>query len=97
MMISPASYIEHLQDAGYLELIEERDRLLRFIKEYEEKDIAGDRSGDEWGVHPQPDVRYQVYLEYLSELCSLMQEKYNHDYVWGDCTLHEDAKSMDKE
>ena len=34
MMISPASYIEHLQDAGYLELIEERDRLLRFIKEY---------------------------------------------------------------
>ena len=97
MMISPASYIEHLQDAGYLELIEERDRLLRFIKEYEEKDIAGDRSGDEWRVHPQPDVRYQVYLEYLSELCSLMQEKYNHDYVWGDRTLHDDAKSGDSE
>ena len=97
MMISPASYIEHLQDAGYLELIEERDRLLHFINEYEEKDIAGDRSGDEWSIHPQPDVRYQVYLEYLSELCSLMQEKYNHDYVWGDRTLHDDAKSGDSE
>ena len=97
MMISPASYIDNLQGAGYLELIEERDRLLRFIKEYEEKDIAGDRSGDEWGIHPQPDVRYQVYLEYLSELCSLMQEKYNHDYVWGDRTLHDDAKGGDSE
>ena len=97
MMISPASYIEHLQDAQYLELIEERDRLLQFIKEYEAKDIAGDRSGDEWSVHPQPDVRYQVYLEYLSEICGLMQEKYNHDYVWGDRTLHEDAKSRDSE
>ena len=97
MMISPASYIEHLQDAGYLELIEERDRLLRFIKEYEGRDIAGYRSGDGWSVHPQPDVRYQVYLEYLSELCSLMQEKYNHDYVWGGRTLHDDAKSGDSE
>ena len=92
MMIGPASYIEHFQDAEYLGLIEERDRLLRFIKEYEEKEIAGDRSGDEWNVHPQPDVRYQMYLKYLGEMCRLMQEKYNHDYGWGERKLYDDAK-----
>ncbi len=92
MMISPASYIDKFEDAEYLQLIEERDRLLAFIKNYEEKDIAGDRSGEEWSIHPQPDVRYQMYLEYLGELCNLMREKYNTDYVWGDRKLSEDAK-----
>lgn len=92
MMISPEAYIDRFKGAEYLDLITERDRLIRFIKEYEEKDIAGDRSGKEWDIHPQPDVRYQDYLEYLSRLCVLMSEKYNEDYVWGDRTLHDDAK-----
>ena len=92
MMISPASYIEKFEDAEYLRLIEERDRLLAFIKDYEKKDIAGDRSGEEWSIHPQPDVRYQMYLEYLSELCNLMREKYNAEYVWGNRKLSEDEK-----
>ena len=91
MMISPLSYIEQFENAEYLELIKERDSLLAFIKDYETKDIAGDRSGEEWRIHPQPDVRYQVYLAYLSELCSLMREKYNADYVWGDRKLKDDA------
>ena len=55
-------------------------------------EIAGDRSGEEWGIHPQPDVRYQMYLEYLGKLCELMQKKYNEEYVWGDRSLQEDAK-----
>ena len=92
MMRSPKAYINSFRDAEYLDLIMERDRLMRFVKEYEEKDIAGDRSGKEWDIHPQPDVRYQVYLEYLSRLCMLMTEKYNEAYVWGDRTLHDDAK-----
>ena len=92
MMISPASYIEKFEDSEYLQLIEERNRLLAFIKDYEKKDIAGDRSGEEWSIHPQPDVRYQMYLEYLSELCNLMREKYNAEYVWGNRKLSEDEK-----
>lgn len=51
MMISPEAYIDRFKGAEYLDLITERDRLIRFIKEYEEKDIAGDRSGKEWGIH----------------------------------------------
>ena len=92
MMVSPEAYIEHVEDAEYLDLIKERDRLMQFITQYEEKDIAGGRSGEEWGIHPRPDVRYQVYLGYLSRLCMLMTEKYNEAYVWGDRTLQEDAK-----
>lgn len=51
MMISPEAYIDSFRDAEYLDLIMERDRLMRFVKEYEEKDIAGDRSGKEWDIH----------------------------------------------
>ena len=51
MMRSPEAYIDSFRDAEYLDLIMERDRLMRFITEYEEKDIAGDRSGKEWDIH----------------------------------------------
>ena len=96
MMVSSSSYIEQFENAEYLNLIEERDNLLAFIKDYEAKDIAGDRSGEEWLIHPQPDVRYQMYLEYLGELCNLMREKYNSDYVWGDRKLKDDAEKGNK-
>lgn len=92
MMTSPSMYLEKLKDAEYMDLIAEREKLLAFIRDFEEKEIADDRSSDEWGVHPQPDMRYQVYLEYLCELCRMMKEKYNTDYVWGDRRLKDDAK-----
>ncbi len=92
--MSPASYIERIKDDEYMELIEERERLLKFIRWYEEQDKAGDRSGEEWNYNPRPDVRYQAYLGHLSELCSLMQEKYNHDYVLSDRKLRDDAKRI---
>lgn len=92
MMDSPDAYISRFENAEYLDLIAERDRLISYIQSYEKKEIAGDRSGAEWGMNPQPNVFYQVYLEYLAELCILMQRKYNSDYVWGDRSLHEDAK-----
>lgn len=94
MMISPSSYIKQLEDAEYLELIEERDNLLAFIKDYEAKEIAGDRSDKEWEIDPQPVVRYQMYLVYLSALCSVIKKKYNTDYVWGDRKLKDDVLHM---
>ena len=92
MMICPELYVQNLKDAGYPELIRERDSLLQSIREFEEKETAGDRSGDEWRLCPQPDVRYQMDLEYLAALCSYMSEKYSEDYVWGKRTLKEDAE-----
>ena len=81
MMIGPEGYIDRLKDASYPELIKEREQLLRRITDFEEKEMAGDRSGEEWLIKPSPDVHYQMELEYLGELCRLMAEKYNREYV----------------
>ena len=34
-------------------------------------------------IHPSPSVVYQCNLKYLGELCKLIAEKYNQEYVWG--------------
>ena len=91
MMVSPGYYAEQWEKLSYLELIKERDRLIRFLRSFEKKEIAGDRSDPEWRYSPSPDVQYQVHFEYLAELCRIMQERYNSEYVWGDRTLKQDA------
>lgn len=90
MMISPETYIESMKGKNYPELIKERDRLVRYVRGFEKKERAGDRSGADWGICPSPAVRYQVYLDYLSRLCTLMAERYNQDYVWGDRQLKDE-------
>ncbi len=87
MMISPGVYIDGFKDADYNTLIKERDELINFIVDFEKKEKAGDRSGSEWMMMPSPDVQYQMNLEYLAELCKLMHQKYNEDYVWGNKNL----------
>lgn len=94
MMISPETFIEHRRNATYLELIKERKRLIRIINKYEKNEIAEDHSGPEWLRTPSPVTQYQMYLEYLSELCSFMHKKYNAEYVHGDRKLSEDAKAQ---
>lgn len=91
-MISPNGYTEMLKNKSYLELIRERDRLIRFLWKYEENEKAGDRSDPAWSMCPGPDVAYQMYFEYLAALCEMMHKKYNEEYVWGDRTLKQDAE-----
>ncbi|MCR5566720.1 MAG: hypothetical protein K6F61_07690 [Clostridiales bacterium] len=95
MMTSPGNYIKRLKDAPYTELIKERDELIESIRKFEKAELAGDRSDPAWGMCPSPDVQYQCDLEYLSELCNFMQEKYNNEYVWEDRTLKQDADVSD--
>lgn len=95
MMISPGTFAEKWEKLSYLELIKERDRLIRFLRHFEKKELAGDRSDPEWKYHPSPDVQYQVYFEYLAVLCGIMKEKYNTEYVWGGRTLKQDADEID--
>lgn len=87
MMLNPEMYAEQFKNASYQEMIKERGSLMRHIRKYEKLEKAGDRSGEEWMIHPQPDVRYQMYMEYLAALLLLMKYKYNEDYVWGDKRL----------
>ncbi|MDO4648557.1 MAG: hypothetical protein Q4B26_07890 [Eubacteriales bacterium] len=87
MMISPESYADQFKDASYEEWIKERNGLIRYIRKFEKLERANDRSGDDWMIHPTPEVRYQMYLEYLSEICSFMHKKYNAEYAHGDKKL----------
>ena len=78
-MISPESYINELKDASYDQLIAERNELLSYITDFEEKKIPESA----WDICPQPEVRYQLYLEYLGLLCKRIAEVYNRGVMWG--------------
>jgi len=84
MMISPRSYVDSHKNDTFEELIKERDSLFEEIKQLETLVFSADREGEEWRYHPGPDVKYQVYLEYLSALCDFIKEKYNTEIVWGE-------------
>ena len=96
MMISPESYVKELENASYPELIRVRDSLITEIRRFEVKEMAGDRSDPAWGVCPTPEVKYQTNLEYLAEICRLMHEKYNREYVRGERTLKQDGEEKGK-
>ena len=89
-MPAPWVYIKEFESKEYSDLIVEREKLLKFIKRFEEKEKEGDRSEREWNMDPHAEVRYQMYIWYLAELCELMYKKYNSDYVHGKRSLFED-------
>ena len=80
MMISPEGYIEMLDDRSYSGLLKERDSLIREIRKFE-----SDRNkfGNESYLHPSPEVRYQMNLQYLGKLCELISQVYNREYICG--------------
>lgn len=84
MMISPQTYISRFKSAGYTDLIRERDCLIDELRKFEQNEMNGDRSGKEWLMDPNPETTYQCNLNYLAELCELMRERYNSEYVWRE-------------
>jgi hypothetical protein len=92
MMISPLACRDAYEKMSYLELMKERDRLIHCLQKFETNELTGDRSDPEWQWHPGPDVRYQVNFEYLAELCDVMRNRYNQEYVFGYRTLQQDAE-----
>lgn len=81
MMISPGMYISEHENDSFSQLIKERDSLLREIRRLEKIVFCEDRTAEEWCFKPGPDVRYQMNLEYLSELCRFISRKYNREIV----------------
>ncbi len=80
MMISPESYIDELKNKTYKELIEEKNKLLKEISDFENNKIAD----EEYNINPSPDVIYQCNLLYLSKLCELIADKFNKEYEWNN-------------
>ena len=87
MMVSPESYIDEIKDKSYKELLKERDELLEEIKDFEEaKELENENMIEipEIIIDPSPEVVYQCNLEYLGELCKLISEKYNKEFIWRE-------------
>lgn len=84
MMMSPGTYGEEHKDDTCQQLIEERDKLIQEIRRLEKIVFDPEREDESWMVKPGPDVEYQMYLEYLAELCKRLGEKYNRDFEWDD-------------
>lgn len=77
MMIAPIAYVEMLKDKTYEELLDERRELFEQILDFE----AHRNEPIEHNICPTPETCYQVNLEYLGELCKLIAEKYNEEYI----------------
>ena len=81
MMISPEAFIEfECKDKSYNELLKMRDSLIRQVRAFEKGKI----SEKEYLIIPSPATRYQMNLEYLGELCKLISEKYNEEFMWNN-------------
>lgn len=87
MMIGPEVYVEEFKNASHQEMMTERDRLIRYIQNFEKHEKVKDRSAEEWTERPNPVVRYQLYMDYLAALLKVMSNKYNEEYVWGNKKL----------
>ena len=80
MMISPEMFADEYRNDSIEEIIEIRDELINDIKDLEKIVFDKERNTEAWGFCPGPDVQYQVNLEYLSQICILLSEKYNEEY-----------------
>jgi hypothetical protein len=65
--------------SAYKYLLEKREELLEKIYTFENGKI----DEEEYMIKPSPDVKYQMYLEYLGELSKLIAYKYREEYVWN--------------
>jgi hypothetical protein len=79
MMISPDMFVELHKHKKYEELLTVRDELIKEIREFETKTYDPEMDN----ICPSPDVIYQVNLLYLGQLCELISEKYNEEYIRG--------------
>lgn len=81
MMLSPEVFIDlECKDKSYTELLKMRDSLIRQIRAFEKGKIPE----EEYQILPSPASIYQVNLEYLGELCKIISEKYNDEFIWKD-------------
>ena len=80
------------KNKSYKELLPVRDELMQEIWTFENHSYDSELIM----MHPSPEVVYQCNLEYLGELCKLIADKYNQEYVWGD-TEESDSDQNDSD
>ena len=77
MMMSPECFKEQNKDKTLKELVNERNKLIEKLNEYEEENIlnAPQHKFIEIIINPSPEVRYSCYNEYLKEITDLIIKK----------------------
>ena len=67
-MIAPESYIEIVKGLPYKGLIQERDKLIKEITDFEQElSCASEDPSELLGIGPSPDVVYRMQLLYLAK------------------------------
>ncbi len=72
MMVSPYSYAEMYKDATYEELLKVRNKLIEELWQFERNEVPA----EEYMICPSPDTRYSCNLEYMTEICRLVDAAY---------------------
>ena len=72
-----------MRDKKYKELLEVRDELLRSAKSFEKDLFNGDVELFH-AIEPDPELVYQLNMEYLGKVCELISKKYNQEFIWGE-------------
>ena len=77
MMISPKAYKSMHEADSFDKLIEERKDLLGQLEQLEKIVRDKDKKDESWNESPGPDVRYQMTLSYLVQICELLWKSYS--------------------
>ena len=75
-MISPESFASEYENESNEKLLKIRDELIEEIRYFENNKETIIKS-DIMQQHPQPDIVYQIKLEYLAAVCNLISQKFN--------------------
>ncbi len=86
MMIGPETFANMHKGESYEELIAARDELMAEIKAFENGEIPE----EEYLIMPSPDTKYWCHLEYMIEICKLVEAAYREKKYKEDEEEEED-------
>ncbi|MBQ6021889.1 MAG: hypothetical protein IJR51_06720 [Clostridia bacterium] len=95
MMFSPEYYIRLHADDSLEELRKERDKLISWIRSFEENGP----SPDEVFCSPSPEARYHSYLLFLAKICELIADKDQKGRMqlfWQELKAHRESEDKIK-
>jgi len=83
-MISAEGYKSIHEDDSIDELIAERKNIVEQLDMLEKIVRDKDRRDKSWNESPGPDIRYQMTLSYLVQICELLWESFSNEMSWGE-------------
>ena len=82
MMISAEGYKSMHESDSIDELIAERKQLVGELEQLEKIVRENNKDDDSWNESPGPNVRYQMTLTYLIQICELLWARFSSEMEW---------------